>query len=77
MSLGEGMSWPVIANTKVSQESGAGKCFVPPAGPVARPQVSPGALGTRRLAASYPKLVLAGNRGVGLQGAETAAAASH
>lgn len=36
--LGQGMSGPVIANTKVSQESGAGKCF-DPAGPVARPQV--------------------------------------
>lgn len=67
--LGEGMSGPVIANTKVSQESRAGKCRTG--------GTSPGALGTRCLAASYPKLVLAGNRGVGLWGAETAAAASH
>lgn len=39
--------------------------------------MSPGALGTRCLAASHPKLVLAGDRGVGLQGAETAAAEFH
>lgn len=38
--------------------------------------MSAGALGTRRLAGSCPKLVQAGDGGVGLWGAETAAAAA-
>lgn len=67
------MSWPVISNAKVSQESRAGKCLLPSR----TSGLSPGALGTRCLAASHPRLVLAGNRGVGLQGAETAAAEFH
>lgn len=48
--LEEGMSGPVIANTKVSQESGAGKCFVPSR----TGGTSPGALGTRCLAVPIP-----------------------
>lgn len=52
------------------QESRAGKCLLP-----SRPGgMSPGALGTRCLAGSCPKLVLARGRGVGLWGAGNAAA---
>lgn len=64
--LGENTSGSVISNTKVSQESRAGKCLLPSR----ISGMSPGALGTRCLAASCPKLVLAGDRGVGLQGAD-------
>lgn len=69
--LAYGMCLPVTSRTKGSQESRVRKCLLPSVSS----GMLPGALGARCLAGSRPKLVLAGDRGVGLWGAGAAAAA--